>query len=147
LLVYQSNGVILKRDLTTPNDNGTSFSGNYTIGSIVLAHSGQLAELGYLTADFALVGNPTMSYLLNEISGSFNSFDTSVYDPPLIYGTTLAPTSYNPRRYYFKSDVNGGQNPPPLMVRHLQLTVNYPAESAFHELYSFCIGGALYAER
>ena len=147
LLVYQSNGVILKRDLTTSNDNGTSFSGNYTIGSIVLAHSGQLAELGYLTADFALVGNPTMSYLLNEISGSFNSFDTSVYDPPLIYGTTLAPTSYNPRRYYFKSDVNGGQNPPPLMVRHLQLTVNYPAESAFHELYSFCIGGALYAER
>jgi hypothetical protein len=146
LLVYQSGGVVLKRDLTTAQDNGVSFSGNYTIGSIVLAHPGQLAELGFMTMEFAKQGTPTTSYLLNEISGSFHQFDLSVFDPPLIYGTTITPGSYTPNRYYFQSNVDTGQNPPPLLVRHMQIKINYPAENFFHEMYSFCINGALHAE-
>lgn len=146
LLIYQSNGTILKRDLTTAQDNGSNFSGNYVIGSIVAAHPGQLAELGFVTMEFSKAGNPTVGYLLNEISGTFHTFDTSVFDPPLIYGVTVTPSSYAPNRYYFQSNVDAGHNPPPLLARHLQLKVTYPAENSFHELYSFCIDGAMHAE-
>lgn len=146
LLIYQSSGVILKRDLTTAQDAGASFSGNFVVGSIVLAHPGQLAELGFVTMEFAKQGSPTVSFLTNEISGSFNTFTTAVFDPPLIYGTTITPGSYAPNRYYFQQTVNSNQNPPPLLVRHMQLKVNYPSENFFHELYSFCVNGSLYAE-
>jgi len=146
LLIYQSTGIILKRDLTVAQDAGVDYSGDYTIGSIVLAHPGQYAELGFCEFDFANQGSPHVQYLLNDISGIFHQFDASVFDPPLVYGTTAAPGSYSPNRYYFQSNVDSGQNPPPLLVRHLQLKVVYPAENFFHELYSFCINGALYAE-
>lgn len=146
LLIYQSNGTILKRDLTTAQDNGVNFAGNYVIGSIVLAHPGQLAELGFATMEFSNKGNPTTGYLLNEVSGTFHQFDSSVFDPPLLYGTTGTPASYTPNRYYFQSSVDSGKIPPPIFARHMQIQVNYPAENAFHELYSFCINGALNAE-
>jgi len=64
----------------------------------------------------------------------------------LLFGTTTAPSSYAPNRYYFKQTVNTNQLPPPLWCRHLQIKVNYPAENFFHELYSFALVGALYAE-
>ena len=146
LLIYQSGGVVLKRDLTTAQDNGSNFSGDFTIGSIVLAHPGQLAELGFVTMEFAKAGSPTVSYLLNEVSGSFSQFSTSTFDPPLVYGTTVTPSSYAPNRYYFQQSVSGGANPPALLVRHMQIKVTYPSENQFHELYSFCIDGALFAE-
>jgi hypothetical protein len=146
LLIYQSGGVILKRDSTVAQDNGSNFSGNFTIGSIVLAHAGQLTELGFLTLEFSNQGTPTASWLGNEISGSFQAFTSSVFDPPLLYGTTLTPASYAPNRYYFQQTVNTNQLPTPLFVRHMQIKVNYPAENFFHELFSFCINGALHAE-
>jgi hypothetical protein len=148
LLIYQSGGVILKRDLTTAQDAGTNFSGNYTIGSIVLAHPGQLAELGFLEMDFGLQGNPTVAYIANEIGGSatFQQFTSYLSDPPLVYGTTTSPVSYSPRRYEFKQTVNTNQLPPALLARHMQIQVTYPAENYFQELYSFCIDGALHAE-
>jgi hypothetical protein len=146
LLIYQSGGVILKRDITTAQDNGSNFSGNYVIGSIVLAHPGQLAELGFVTMEFANTGSPTVSYLLNEISGSFTQFSTSTFDPPIVYGSTVTPSSYAPNRYYFQQSTSGGANPPALLVRHMQIKVSYPSENHFHELYSFCINGAMFAE-
>lgn len=150
LLVFQSSGVILQRDLTNAQDVGTSFSCNYTVGSIVVTHPSQLAELGFMTFEFNNLGSPTVSYLPNEISttggATFQQFTSSVFDPPLLYGTTRTPTSYNPNRYYFKQTVNTNQLPPALWCRHLQIKVNYPSENAFQELYSFAIVGALYAE-
>lgn len=152
LLVFQSSGTVLKRDLTTAQDNGTNFSGNYVIGSIVLAHPGQLAELGFLEADFASQGNPTVSYLVNEIGapGIFNQFTSFLNDPPLYFGISTNPISYSPRRYEFKQTVQNSQgtheNPPPLLARHMQIKVNYPAENFFHELHTFTIDGALHVE-
>ena len=146
LLVYQSGGVILKRDLTTAQDNGSNFGGDYTIGSIVLAYSGQLADLGFVTMDFARLGSPTVSFLNNEISGSFATFTIAVPDPPIVYGVSAGPASYMPNRYYFDQTVNTNQIPPPLMVRHMQIKVTYPSENFFHELYGFCINGALFGE-
>jgi hypothetical protein len=146
LLIYQSNGTILKRDLTTAQDNGTNFSGNYVVGSIVLAHPGQLAELGFVTMEFAKQGSPAVGYLLNEISGTFHQFTSSIFDPPDAYGNIFTPGSYVPNRYEFKQSVDSGGVPPFLGVRHMQLKVTYPAENAFHELFSFCIDGSLHAE-
>jgi hypothetical protein len=153
LLIYQSGGVILKRDLTTPQDNGSNFSGNYVVGSIVLAHPGQLAELGFLTMEFANQGSPTAAYILNEILGTnsaglnqWQQFTSAIPDPPLYYGTTRTPVSYSPNRYEFKQTVNSTVTPQPLLARHMQIQVTHPAENFFHELYSFCINGALHAE-
>jgi hypothetical protein len=142
-----ASGNILKRDPTVNLDNGTSFHCYFVIGSIVLAHPGQLCELGFVTMEFANQGNPITKYLLNEISGDFFEFGSWVSDPPLVYGTTSTPSSYSPRRYYFQqTPKNSGEQPPPLLVRHMQLRVDYPAENAAHELVSFCLNGALFAE-
>ncbi len=119
----------------------------------MLAHPGQLAELGFITLEFGINGRPTVSWLGNEIDvidpHDFQQFRSAVQDPPLLYGTTTAPTSYRPNRYYFQqgmgTDVNP-VNPAPLLVRHLQIKVDYPAEDAFNELYTLCINGALHAE-
>lgn len=146
LLIYQSGGVVLKRDLTTAQDNGANFSGNYTVGSIVAAHPSQLAELGFLTMEFSNQGSPTVGFLPNEISGTFKTFTGFVSDPPLIYGTTLTPSSYAPNRYYFQQTMVGNTDPPPLLVRHLQIKVTYPSENFFHELYTFTIVGAMHGE-
>ena len=154
MLVFQSDGKILKRDLTKAQDNNSNYSGNYVIGSIVLAHPGQLAELGFATFEFSSQGSPALGYLLNEIAPAgnvdFSTFTSSVSDPPLIYGPANGPASYAPNRYYFQQtvkDKQGSDNvPPPLLARHMQLKVSYPAENAFHELYTFTIDGALHAE-
>lgn len=156
LLVFQSNGTILQRSITTAQDNGTSFAGNYVVGSVVITQPGQLAEMGFITMEFSKAGNPTVAYILNEILGGtggapWQNFTSSLYDPPLIYGNTGTPITYNPNRYEFKQSVNvtgsaPNQPPGPLLARHLQIQVTHPAENAFHELFSFCIDGALHAE-
>lgn len=156
LLIFQSNGRILYRNLATAQDNGSNFSGNYVIGSIVFAHPGQLAEMGFLTMQFAKQGNPSVAYILNEILGGpggapWQNFTSSIPDPPLIYGNTGTSATYLPQRYEFKQSVNvtgeqPNQVPGALLAQHMQIQVTYPAENAFHELYSFCIDGALHAE-
>lgn len=152
LLIYQADGKILYRNQTNPQDNGVSFAGNYVVGSIVLAHPGQLAELGFLTLEFSKAGSPQTAYRLNEIAdpAPWQTFTSKLYDPPEVYGNTAVPQSYNPYRYEFKQSVNNpsglNKTPPALLARHMQMRVSYPAENAFHELFSFCIDGALHAE-
>lgn len=141
-----TNQNILKRDTTVFQDNGSNYSGSFTIGSVVLAHSGELAELGFVTFELANQGNPVFSFLPNEISGTFSQFASFNSDPPLVYGTTGSPSSYYSRRYDFAQTISTGAIPPPLMVKHLQLKVTFPAENFNHELYSFTINGARYAE-
>lgn len=101
-----ANQPLLARDLAVWADNGTAYSAFFIVGSIVLAHPGQLAELGFLTAEFNRVGtSPTISFLLNETSGTFAQFSSYRNDPPLLYGTTLAPASLYSNRYYFKQSI------------------------------------------
>jgi hypothetical protein len=61
---------ISKRDLTVFSDLGTPYQADFTVGSLVLAQPGQLAELAFITCDFVRTGmSPIMSFLLG-ISGS-----------------------------------------------------------------------------
>lgn len=69
-----SNQPILVRDskFLTFSDNSTAYYAWGTIGSIVLANPGELAELGFITADFIKVGtSPNVLTLLDEISDSY----------------------------------------------------------------------------
>ena len=138
---------ILVRDLTVFQDDSVSYDAFFTMGSISLAHSGQIAILKHLEFDFSGVSfQPTISYLLNEISGTFTPFvnsaalNTPQFDPPSIYGETIAPTSYSPNRYYFA--VTGSL----ARCRHLQIKVDYGTNSTGNELYSMVIFGRLMIE-
>lgn len=133
---------ILKRDLTVFTDNGTSYPANFVMGSITLAHPGQIAGLRFIEADFSGVSyQPTISFLLNEISGSFTPFTAAPqFDPPDIYGATITPSSYSPNRYYFA----GTQAP--ARCRHLQILVDFGVNATGSEMYNLTIFGRLFTE-
>ena len=133
---------ILKRSLSVFTDNGTPYDANFTMGGIMLAHPGQRALLKFVEMDFSGVSyQPTISYLLNEISGTFTPFTTNpVFDPPSIYGTTITPTSYSPNRYYFSSTGSLA------VCRHLQVKVDFGTTSNGDEMYNMTIYGRLIVE-
>lgn len=133
---------ILVRDLTVYTDNGTQYDAFFEMGNITLAHPGQLALLKFIEADFSTVGfKPTISYLLNEIAGTFVPFTVNpVFDPPSLYGQTLAPTSYSPNRYYFASNASLAR------CRHLRIKMDYGTSAAGQELFNLTIFGRLMVE-
>jgi hypothetical protein len=133
---------ILARNLSVYQDNGTSYDAYFDMGNITLAHPGQIALLKFLTLDFSGVGfQPTVSYLLNEISGNFTAFTQNpIFDPPQIYGATLSPQSYSPNRYYFASNASLAR------CRHLRIRVDYGVSSGTNELYDLTIFGRLMIE-
>lgn len=117
-------GQILARSLTTFSDNGLSYDAYFTMGSIGLARSGELALVKFLEMDFSGQGfQPTVSYLLNEISGTFTPLTnqkgtTPIFDPPSLYGETISPQSYSPNRYYMSATGSLAR------CRHMQIKVD-----------------------
>jgi hypothetical protein len=141
-----SPATISSRSLTTFSDNGTPYDAYFVMGSITLAHPGQIALLKFLEMDLSGVGfQPTISYLLNEISGTFTKFVNGQNlvpqaDPPEVYGATISPTSYSPNRYYFASNAALAR------CRHMQIKVDYGTNTTGSELYSLTIFGRLMVE-
>ncbi len=133
---------ILKRSLSVFTDNGTQYDAFFVMGGIMLTHPGQRALLKFIECDFSGISyRPTVSYLLNEISGSFTAFvGTPVADPPSVYGANAAAT-YSPNRYYFSG--NGGI----AVARHLQLKVDFGTTANGDELYDLTIYGRLVVEQ
>ena len=130
------------RDLKKFTDNGVQYDANFTMGSIVLVHPGQLAVLKFLEMDYSGVSfRPTVSFLLNEIAGTFTPFTQNPqFDPPSIYGNTVVPGSYSPNRYYFSSTKSLAR------ARHLQIRVDYGKTSVGDELFNLTVFGRLMAE-
>lgn len=132
-----TSGAILQRDLSVFQDNGTSYSAFFTVGSLVLALPGQIAELSFITTDAKLVGSsPTPSVLLDEISGVFDFLPIFTQDPPQL---PKSATTYN-QRFYFS------QTGSPAICRHLQVKLSWPAENFQNELYSMTIFGGFMQE-
>lgn len=133
---------ILQRDLNTFTDNGTMYDANFTMGSIMLAHPGQIAVLKFLEMDMSGVAfRPTVSFLLNEIAGTFTPMaKIPVFDPPSLYGTTITPTSYSPNRYYFASTGTLAR------CRHLQINVDFGLTPNPDAIYNLTIFGRLFVE-
>ena len=133
---------IAKRDTSVYTDRGSAYDANFTMGSIVLVHPGQIAGVEFVEMDFSGAGsNPMVSYLLNEISGAFTNFGASVYDPPQVYGTTISPSSYKPLRFYILQQ--GGL----ATARHLQLKVDFGnSDTVQNELFDLTIFGCLFVQ-
>jgi len=133
---------IMYRDLKKFTDNGVQYDANFTMGSIMLVHPGQLAVLKFLEMDFSGRSfRPTVSFLLNEISGEFFPFTQNPqYDPPSIYGNTGVPGSYSPLRYYFSATKSLAR------ARHLQIRVDYGKTSVGDELFNLTVFGRLMSE-
>jgi hypothetical protein len=132
-----STGEILKRDLTTYADNGTPYPATFTIGSIVLAQPGQVAELAFITTDASAIGSqPQLSVLVDEISGNAEALPRFTNDPPQLF----PPMSLYSQRFYFS------QSQQPAICRHLQLKITWPSESAGNELLSITLFGGYLQE-
>lgn len=130
-------GPILQRDRTVNTDNASTFSWGFTIGSLVLAHGGQTAEIAFITADSQKQGTrPTIGVLLGEIAGTFTNLTRNRQDPPLL----PASTSLFNDRYVFT-------NQQPVFCRHLQISFSWKAENFAQELLTYSIYGALLQER
>jgi len=135
---------ILERNQTVFTDNGAMYDAYYVQGAINLAHPGQLAVLKFIEFDFSGVNfQPTVSYLLDEIGGApYTSWVNTayVYDPPSLYGRTLAPVSYSPNRYYFLSNASLAR------CRYLLLKVDFGETPNGDEVYTTTIVGRLMVE-
>ena len=127
-----TSGPILQRDYSVNTDNGTAYLAYGTLGSIVLAHPGQLAELVFITLDSTAVGShPAVSILIDEISGTFESMPSYVPDPTQLPTST---TLYGDRFYF-------SQTQQPAICRHLMLKFSWPAENYANELLATTIFG------
>lgn len=140
LLVGQTGpGVVLTRSLGTFTDNGSPYTWSATIGSILLAMPGKLAETESITTEYvaATSAQPTVAVLLDEITGAFETLPISVNDPP-----QLAPSiSVLSNRFYLSQ----GTVPP--ICRHMQVQLSGSAANRKDELLSLCIRGALIGEQ
>ncbi len=133
---------LLVRNLSVFTDNGTPYDAQFTMGAIMLANPGQLAVLKFLESDFSGVGyKPTVSYLLNELSGTFVPFTQNpIFDPPSFYGLTGSPKSYSPNRYYFASNASLAR------CRFLQINVDFGTTPNPDEILNMTIYGRLLVE-
>lgn len=133
-----SNSSILQRDFSTYQDNGTSYTCSFTMGSINLVDPGQIAGLTFVNLRATRVGtSPICSFLLNEISGSFTTFPEAQAYPWQIYGATRQPTSLFSNAYYFRA------TGVPSLAEHLQIKVSFPAENFANEVLSATIFGVI----
>lgn len=139
LLMSASNGlgqIILFRDLTTNQDNGTPYSWSATVGSLVLASSGTMAETESITVE-EKNATPIVGVLLDEISGAFENLPNSVPDPV----NMATSTSINSRRFYLSQ----GTVPP--VCRHMQVQLSGIAANTADEVLSIMIRGAIVPEQ
>jgi hypothetical protein len=133
-----ANTFILQRDFSTYTDNGTPYTCFATIGSMNLASPGQIAGLTFANVRAAKVGTaPALSFLLNEVTGTFTPFPNSQPYPWQIYGKTGAPASIYSNAYYFR---DAGV---PALCEHLQIKVNFPAENFANEVFTFSLFGVI----
>jgi hypothetical protein len=94
---------------------------------LTVAPPGQVARIDDILLQLMPVGTyPTVSVLLNEISGSFTALPNPVNDPPSL----AASSTVTQKRHYLKS----AQTPLPQQANHLQIKVSFVAENTRSEL-------------
>lgn len=133
LLIGQSTGAILYRDLGVYTDNGTAYSANLVLGSIVLAPPGSMGWIEAVVVESeAGVTAPTVSLLLDEISGTFVPMGAAVPDPP----NRPASTSIQALRYYLAAATT------PQTCRTLMLKLDLGTQANASSVYSISVVGA-----
>jgi hypothetical protein len=143
-----SNGKLCFRSITATTDNGTTDSNGTTyqaiaiFGSYVLAQPGQVAKVAFLTFDSVRVGSPlVLGVLIDEAlpyyTGSFDIIKNWVNDPPNLPQSK----SILGQRFYLSDNPDDAA-----YLRHMQFSVQWPAEAAMNELQAFAIFGAYEVE-
>ena len=150
-------GKILARDstFTTFADNGAAYSSYATIGNVVLAHAGQMAECDFITGDFMKVGTqPSVSIMFDELSPTNGAAfelisDDTVSDPPKLYGPTATPNTMWSNRYFFgQNTATPDGTPVPAWCKSFQMKVDFGnTDTVQNELLAFTVFGALYQEK
>jgi hypothetical protein len=137
LLGPAGTGQILNRTLTTWQDNGQSYTANAVIGSMMLAESGRVAELSFLSFDAIATGSlPSFSVVIDEIAGPFENLVRPTPDPAIL---PPSQTLYS-RRLYFSETQSAA------VCRHMQINVVWPPENFGNELIGFTLFGSFLQE-
>jgi hypothetical protein len=132
-----SGGPILFRDVTTNSDNGSLYDAFGTIGSLVLAQSGQCAEIGHITSECLAIGSrPAISVLIDEIAGTFETIPKRIPDPPFLVDSQ---SIFSDRWYFSELDE-------PAWLHHMQMRFDWPAENKANEMLTYTIWGAVHQE-
>jgi hypothetical protein len=120
------SGRILARTPGTFLDDGSTYTGFFTVGSLIVAPPRKTAKVESILTQVMPVGTyPTISVLLGEISGSFVTLPNPVNDPPLL----VASTTITAKRH----DLKAAQTPLPQDIQHLQVKVSWIAENFKNE--------------
>lgn len=136
-----SSGPILKRDLSTYQDNGQNYAANAVVGSAVLAQPGQVAVMSFITTESVRTGTPlTLGVLIDEAipyyKGPFDILKKWENDPP-----GLKPSkSFYSQRFYLNELRDEAA------CRHIQMQINWAAENAASELLSLTVFGGYLQE-
>jgi hypothetical protein len=149
LLVGQTSvGPVLVRSLTTFTDNTVPYQWSATIGSIVMAMAGKLAEVDSITTEMNNSGGSstasqcTVAVLLDEIAGSFETLPMGVNDPP----GEIPSVSVLSNRFYLSQ---GGLCP---VCRHIQIEMSGEEisgipQSSKDELLALTVRGCMVSEQ
>jgi hypothetical protein len=130
--------VVLQRDFGTYADNGVPYSCFFTMGSLNLVNPGQIAGLTFANIRATRTGTtPAVSFLLNEVAGTFTTFPSAQAYPWQIYGAAGQPTSLFSNAYYFR------ETGIPALAEHLQVKVAFPAEAFPNEVLSLTLFGVI----
>jgi hypothetical protein len=121
------SGYILSRDTNTYSDDGSAYPAYAIVGSINVAPPRAVTVVNSIVLETYPVGTyPTVSVLMNEISGTFVTIPNPVPDPPQLAGSTTVKM--------MRHDLLGNQSAMPLYARHLQVKITWATEAAKNEL-------------
>ena len=165
LLGTTGAGTVANRDssFTIFADRGTAYEAFLTIGALVMAQPGQIAELGFVTAEFLRVGtSPIVSVMLDEIDNGTPSFESLAtwtlanngagpnlppQDPPFLYGATTSPVTTYANRYYFAQTIGASGLPLPTCCRYMFVKVDFGnTDTVENEMVSLTIFGKHWSE-
>lgn len=137
LLIGGNDKKVYTRNTSVFSDNGAPYPAFVTIGSLVLAQPGQMAEVSSITAELQQVGTvPSVSVLMEEISGSFDNLPSPIDDPPRLKPSLTVMS----KRYHLST----AQPPASALCRHMRMKVTFATEAVKNEILSLSVFGALH---
>jgi hypothetical protein len=131
------SGYLLNRDTSTYSDDGIAYSGFATVGSITVAPPHETATIEHVLLDTNAVGTyPTVSVLMNEISGTFAALPNPVGDPMPYAGTALQSSTVTMMRH----DLKKATTPIAQKARHMQVKITLATEAQATKIWGLGIG-------
>lgn len=138
-LSINSGAPVLVRDLNIFSDVNVNYTWDATIGSILLATPGKIAEAESVTTEMnnSSATQCGVGVLLDEIEGVFESLPLSVNDPPQLNPSV----SVLSNRFYLSQ----GTDTP--ICRHIQIQLSGQSATTKDEILALTVRGALEAEQ